>query len=156
VDSRNQAALFDAAALDLLAAFCNQAAIAIVNARLFADLRHHIREISAMKTYTDNIFASIASGVITADRLGGVTAFNRTAKRTFGASGASAVGRPYAEVLSGAGGDLSEIMRRAVAAQEVTLGHELTRDIPGRGEVSLRLNVSPLRAGEGAGEPLGV
>src|SRR5262249_32850906 len=33
VDSRNQAALFDAAALDLLAAFCNQAAIAIDNAR---------------------------------------------------------------------------------------------------------------------------
>ena len=53
--------------LDLLAAFCNQAAIAIDNARLFADLRQRIREISAMKAYTDNIFDSIASGVLTTD-----------------------------------------------------------------------------------------
>ena len=41
VDSRSERALFDTAHLDLLAAFCNQAAIAIDNARLFADLRRH-------------------------------------------------------------------------------------------------------------------
>ena len=32
----------------------------------------------------------------------------------------------------------------------------MTRELPQRGEVSLRLNVSPLRSGEGEGEPLGV
>jgi adenylate cyclase len=168
VDSRSEAALFDAASLDLLAAFCNQAAIAIENARLFADLRRHIREISAMKAYTDNIFASIASGVITADTLGVVTAFNRAAEGIFGVSGHAALGHPYADVLrdlSASGGELAEItemLRRAVAEQRVTFGHEITREVPGRGEVSLRLHVSPLRAAE-AGEapaeppqPLGV
>jgi adenylate cyclase len=157
VDSRSESALFDATHLDLLAAFCNQAAIAIENARLFADLRRHIREISAMKTYTDNIFASIASGVVTADMLGVVTAFNRAAERIFGLVGASAVGRPYQEVLASIGDEeLAEIMRRAVTGHEVTLGHEIARRLPERGEIALRLNVSPLRSGEGAGEALGV
>jgi PAS domain S-box-containing protein len=157
VDSRNQAALFDAAHLDLLAAFCNQAAIAIDNARLFADLRRRIREISAMKSYTDDIFGSIASGVVTADTLGSITAFNRAAERIFGLAGELAVGRPYPEVLAGLGSaELSELMRRATVEHEVTLGREMVRALPGGGEVSLRLNVSPLRAGEGEGEPLGV
>lgn len=157
VDSRVQTALFDVTHLDLLAAFCNQAAIAIDNARLFADLRRRIREISAMKTYTDNIFASIASGVVTADTAGLVTAFNRAAERIFELAGDAAVGKPYESVLAGIGdARLAEIMRRAVTRQEVTLGHELRRDLPGRGEVALRLNVSPLRGGEGEGEALGV
>jgi adenylate cyclase len=157
VDSRSESALFDTTHLDLLAAFCNQAAIAIENARLFADLRRHIREISAMKTYMDNIFASIASGVVTADTLGLVTTFNRAAERIFGLAGASAVGRPYQEVLASIGDEeLAEIMRRAVAEREVTLGHEIARRLPARGEVALRLNVSPLRGGESAGEALGV
>jgi adenylate cyclase len=148
VDSRNQSALFDAAHLDLLAAFCNQAAIAIDNARLFADLRRRIAEISAMKAYTDNIFASIASGVVTADTHGLVTAFNRAAERIFALPGARAVGRSYTEVLAGIGDqELSGILRRAVMDGEITLGHELARALPGRGEVCLRLNVSPLMDG---------
>jgi PAS domain S-box-containing protein len=157
VDSRNQAALFSAAHLDLLAAFCNQAAIAIDNARLFADLRRHIREISEMKTYMENIFASIASGVVTADMLGTVTAFNRAAERIFHLAGEEALGQPYQRVIASIGDDaLSEIMRRAVVENEVTLGHEMSRVVPERGEVCLRLNVSPLRATEGEGDPLGV
>ena len=157
VDSRNQAALFDPASLDLLAAFCNQAAIAIDNARLFADLRHRIREITEMKTYMDNIFASIASGVVTADMQGSVTTFNRAAEHIFGFAGERAIGLPYQQALAGLGDvELPEIMRRAVVQNEVTLGHEIARTLPHRGEVSLRLNVSALRAAEGDGEALGV
>ncbi|HEV2458279.1 MAG TPA: adenylate/guanylate cyclase domain-containing protein, partial [Ktedonobacterales bacterium] len=101
--------------------------------------------------------ASIASGVVTADMLGVVTAFNRAAERIFGLVGASAVGRPYQEVLASIGDEeLAEIMRRAVTEREVTLGHEIARRLPERGEIALRLNVSPLRSGEGAGEALGV
>ncbi len=157
VDSRNQTALFDASHLDLLAAFCNQAAIAIDNARLFADLRQRIREISAMKAYTDNIFESIASGVVTTDTLGQVTAFNHAARRIFGLAGDQAVGRAYQEVLAGIGDEeLTEIMRRAVARSEITLGHEMERDLPERGQVFLRLNVSPLLQNDDESETLGV
>ena len=157
VDSRNTAALFDAASLDLLAAFCNQAAIAIDNARLFANLRQRIREITEMKTYMDNIFASIASGVVTADMRGSVTTFNRAAEHIFGVEGARAIGAPYQQALAALGDvELPEIMRRAVVQNEVTLGHEIARTLPHRGDVSLRLNVSALRAAEGDGEALGV
>ena len=148
VDSRMQTHLFDAEHLDLLAALCNQAAIAIENARLFADLRRRIREISAMKSYTDNIFASIASGVITTDTLGAITAFNRAAEHILALSSDAALGKSYQEVLAGLGDEaLTEIVRRAAEEGATTLGHTIERELPGRGEVSLRLNVSALRAG---------
>lgn len=157
VDSRTEQALFDNAHLDLLAAFCNQAAIAIDNARLFEDLRHHVREITAMKTYMENIFASIASGVITADTAGIVTTFNRAAEGIFRLTAAGAIGRSYQEVLASIGDpSLAHILFQAINGKAATLGHEVTRTLPQRGEVSLRLNVSPLRAGDGQGEPLGV
>ena len=157
VDSRAQSALFDMAHLDLLAAFCNQAAIAIENARLFADLRRTIREISAMKAYMDDIFASIASGVVSADTQGAVTAFNRAAERIFGLAGDQALGQPFQTVLASLGdAELAEILRGALAERRETLGHEMTRQFPERGEVHLRLNVSPLRSDEGTGTSLGV
>jgi PAS domain S-box-containing protein len=156
VDSRTETALFSPDHLDLLAAFCNQAAIAIENARLFADLRQRIREISEMKTYMDNIFASVASGVVTADTRGIVTTFNRAAERIFELASPQAIGQPYQRVLAHVGdAGLTLAMRRATEEQQVTLGYEVAREMPGRGEVTLRLNVSPLRATEGEGEPLG-
>jgi PAS domain S-box-containing protein len=157
VDSRTERALFDTAHLDLLAAFCNQAAIAIDNARLFEDLRHHVREITAMKTYMENIYASMASGVITADTVGMVTTFNRAAEGIFNLVASGAIGRSYQEVLASIGDPtLAHILFQAINGTAATLGHEVTRTLPQRGEVSLRLNVSPLRAGDGQGEPLGV
>jgi class 3 adenylate cyclase len=51
---------------------------------------------------------------------------------------------------------LAHILFQAINGTAATLGHEVTRTLPQRGEVSLRLNVSPLRAGDGQGEPLGV
>ena len=56
-----------------------------------------------MKTYMDNIFASIASGVITADTAGMVTTFNRAAEGIFSLGAAGAIGRPYQEVLASLG-----------------------------------------------------
>ena len=136
--------------LDLLAAFCNQAAIAIDNARLFADLRHHIREITAMKTYMENIFASIASGVVTADTRGhrdhvqpsgGAHLQPRAARRRSG-------GRTRRRWPSiGDAAVRRDSLRAPIIERAVTLGHEMTRTLPQRGEVELRLNVSPLRGG---------
>ena len=173
VDSRTTTRLFDASHLDLLAAFCNQAAIAIDNARLIADLRRRIREISEMKTYMDNIFASIASGVVTADMQGLVTTFNAAAERIFHLAGERVIGQRYDAALTGLLDEhLLAVLRRSITTGEVTLGYEMQRTLPERGEVSLRLNVSPLRkvagatdaemaessatAGSAAGEALGV
>ncbi|HEU0028444.1 MAG TPA: adenylate/guanylate cyclase domain-containing protein [Ktedonobacterales bacterium] len=168
VDSRHEARLFDQSSLDLLAAFCNQAAIAIENARLVSDLRANIRELDATRAFMENVFASIASGVITTDTGGRVTTLNLAAERMLGRGPGVVIGGPLTEALAAADGQidsqtdgaLAEALRRAIGERAATLGYELTRELAGRGEVSLRLNVTPLRDGEAPGDtgpaPLGV
>ena len=57
---------------DLLTTFASQAAVLIENARLFEN-------VTGAKTLMDNVFSSIASGVITRDTEGVITLFNRAA-----------------------------------------------------------------------------
>ncbi len=157
VDSRRDTRLFDQSSLELLAAFCNQAAIAIENARLVADLRRHLRELNAMKSYMDNVFASIASGVVTADTTGHVTTMNQAAGRILNRTSEEALNRPVEAALADVADEpLRAAMRRAVTERAETLGYELVRELPDRGDVALRMNVSPLRETHGADEPLGV
>jgi len=141
----------------LLAAFCNQAAIAIENARLVTDLRRNIRELNAIKSYMDNVFASIASGVVTADTAGLVTTMNQAAARILNRTSEEALRRPIEAALADVADEaLRTAMTRAVTERAETLGYELRQELPGRGDVALRMNVSPLREPDGAGEPLGV
>ena len=67
VDNRIRTGLFTESERDLLAAFGNQAAIAIENARQF-------QEVTELKNLMENVFASMASGVITTAT---VSALNR-------------------------------------------------------------------------------
>lgn len=157
VDSRRDTRLFDNSSLELLTAFCNQAAIAIENARLVTDLRRNIRELNAIKSYMDNVFASIASGVVTADTAGRVTTMNQAAARILNRkSGEALNGSMDAALADVADEALRSAMRRAVTDSAETLGYELRQELPGRGDVALLMNVSPLREPDGAGEPLGV
>ena len=55
--------------LDLLTALCNQAAVAMDNAKLF-------REITKEKQFNESILGSIATGVITLDTLGEIDSIN--------------------------------------------------------------------------------
>src|SRR5205823_8744384 len=99
VDSRINANLFSDKHRDLLLAFCHQAAIAIDNARLFADLNKALRTVEEDKQYMDNIFASIANGVITTDSSGIVTKFNEAAGMILRINPLSAVGKHYQSVF---------------------------------------------------------
>ena len=60
---------FNATDLDLLTALCNQAAVAMENAKLF-------KEITKEKQFNESILGSIATGVITLDNLGEVDSIN--------------------------------------------------------------------------------
>lgn len=152
VDSRHETRLFDQSSLDLLAAFCNQAAIAIENARLVSDLRANIRELDTVRAFMENVFASIASGVITTDTGGRVTTLNLAAERMLNRLPETIIGGSLVDALAGAVGQaddaLDDALRRAVSERAATLGYELARELDGRGEVALRLNVTPLRDGE--------
>ncbi len=66
-DNRVRTGLFTDRDRDLLTAFANQAAVAIENARLFETVKAALAEVTQIKNLMENVFASIASGVITTD-----------------------------------------------------------------------------------------
>lgn len=157
VDSRINANLFGPKHRDLLLAFCHQAAIAIDNARLFADLSKALRRVEEDKQYMDNIFASIANGVITTDSSGIITKFNDAAGYILQINPLSAVGKDYREVfrtLPQVG--LLELLQNAFIKHHHGTIVPDTVDcvIPGRGPVNLTFYVSSLRDAQNA--PIGM
>jgi adenylate cyclase len=147
VDSRINANLFGPKHRELLLAFCHQAAIAIDNARLFADLTRTIRQVNEDKQYMDNIFASIANGVITTDSSGIVTTFNGAAAKTLRMDPKSAIGSHHRDVFAARPQvGISELLQNARVQHEhgTMVTNSVDCDIPGAGEVNLNLYVSAL------------
>jgi PAS domain S-box-containing protein len=64
-DNRFMSGLFKQHELNVLTAFASQAAVALENARLFESARMRLREVTDIRDRMDNLFRSIASGVIT-------------------------------------------------------------------------------------------
>ncbi len=83
--------------LDFLGTVAGQSALALENARLFTNLRHTLDQTLEMKNLMDDIFASIATGVITTDVEHKITLFNRAAEQILGIRGQGRVG----EILAG-------------------------------------------------------
>ncbi len=148
VDSRINANLFGPKHRDLLVAFCHQAAIAIDNARLFADLSKALRTVEEDKQYMDNIFTSIANGVVTTDPSGIITKFNDAAGNILRVNPISAIGRHYRDVFRGLSQvGLVELLQNAHMQHDhgTIVPGSVDCEIPGRGPVNLSLYVSSLR-----------
>jgi PAS domain S-box-containing protein len=145
-DSRVSSGIFSDTERDTLAAFADQAAVALDNARLF-------QEIAGMKDLMDNVFVSIDSGVITIDAADRLTFVNRAAERLLAAPAADVLGERYETVLPA----LSAALRPLVA--EVRLDGQtrnLEIDPDGEGDPTvLSVTVSPLQ-NRRAEEPGGV
>ncbi|HHH41417.1 MAG TPA: adenylate/guanylate cyclase domain-containing protein [Chloroflexi bacterium] len=138
-DNRIKAGLFTDRDRDLLAAFANQAAVAIENARLF-------ESVANAKRLMDNIFASITSGVITTDVQDQITLFNRAAERILKLSAGKAIGRPLPAVLPPPLQPvLVPIVRRVREREEFVIAQEFEPEVPGRGQVNLSITASPLK-----------
>ncbi len=148
VDNRIRTGIFTEKERDLLAAFGNQAAVAIENARLFTSLRQTLEEVTALKNLMDNVFASIASGVITADVQNQVMLCNRAAEAILGLSMPNILGHRLEEVLASASDEiephLAEVRERDAAVIDVEISHL----DPARGNIDWRLNLAPLKDGE--------
>jgi adenylate cyclase len=148
VDSRINANLFSAKHRDLLLAFCHQAAIAIDNARLFADLSKALRTVEEDKQYMDTILASIANGVITTDSSGIITKFNDAAGMILRINPLSVVGKHYQDVF-GALPQLGviELLQNAHMQQshDIIVPDIVECEIAGRGQINLTFYVSSLR-----------
>ncbi|MBI5565974.1 MAG: GAF domain-containing protein [Chloroflexi bacterium] len=144
-DNRIKTGLFNDRDRDMLAAFANQAALAIENARLFERVRQQLAALTVMRDLMDNVFESITSGVITTDMDDRVTMFNRAAETILGVSNQQVVEQLYQHALPIAI-ELQPWIDE-VKQQHNIIARELERDLPLRGAVELSLNFAPLRGG---------
>ena len=144
-DNRIRTGIFNEDERDLLNVFANQAAIAIENARLFASVRHTLDEVTELKNLMDNVFASIASGVITADAKEKITLCNRAAKSILGYEVTDIVGRHLEDVLPTCAVDIRTQLTTVRETDKSVMGLEITHCMPERGIVEWRLNLSPLK-----------
>jgi len=137
-DNRIRSGLFGDRELNVLAAFANQAAVAIANARLF-------ESVSNARKLMSNILASITSGVITTDTADQITLFNRAAERILALdSGACQDGTSIAD-LTPLRPTLPSLVAQVRQTDRAIQDFETESDIPGRGRVSLSMNLSPLK-----------
>jgi class 3 adenylate cyclase/GAF domain-containing protein len=137
VDNRIRTGLFSERERELLAAFANQAAVAIENARQF-------KQVTELKDLLDSVFESIASGVVTTDVADRITLANRSAEKILSAPGGGLVGQPLGQALPGLDAKLAAVLRQVRAEQRPVTGVEVRPVLPGRGPVDWSLNVSPL------------
>lgn len=144
-DNRIRTGLFNETDRDILAAFSDQAAVAIENARLFESVNRSLHEVTQLKNLMDNVFASIASGVITTDFADRITLINRAATDILGLPLDGVLGRPYTEAFPVADTQFRNMLTEVRTSERRLVGVELTSELPMRGHVDLTFNATPLR-----------
>lgn len=145
-DNRIVAGIFVDADRDILAAFANQAAVAIENARLFRQIREQLEDITEMKNLQDDVFDSIASGVITIDLADRISLYNRAAERILGVPCHQVLDRDYRTLLNAPMGGVVETVIENIQAVGSQHNMELDVNVRGRSQLTtLNLSLSPLR-----------
>jgi len=144
-DNRIRSGIFSESDRDLLLGFANQAAVAIENARLFSTLKRTLEEVTELKNLMDDVFASIVSGVITADVQDQITLCNRAAASILGHASAEIVGRPIGEIIPMFADEILPHLDSVRKSEQPIVGLELSHNLPERGIVDWRFNLSPLK-----------
>jgi class 3 adenylate cyclase/PAS domain-containing protein len=143
-DNRFQPGLFTGREEQLVYAFANQAAIAIENARLFERVRASLAEITQIKEFMDNVFASIGSGVITADGGDQIMAINAAAARILDILSEDSTGQSLWSVLPILY-DGFRLLVEEVRGHDVEQMVEVEPVLERRGQISLSLKLSPFK-----------
>ena len=144
-DNRIQSGVFTEKERDLLIDFSNQAAIALENARLFEHVRQTLREVTELKILMDNVFSSIASGVITADLQEKILLCNQAAERILGIKKEEMVGHSVQTGLPPIAEEIHEYIQDVLSEERLIIGQESRVSLPLRGNVDLSFNISPLK-----------
>ncbi|MCF6278094.1 MAG: PAS domain-containing protein, partial [Anaerolineales bacterium] len=142
---RRSGDLYSSDDLDFLAAVASQSTLALENARLFTNLKHTLDQTLEMKNLMDDIFASIATGVITTDIKRQITLFNKAAQEILGIPLEEALGRPLQDALPDFYPQLESPTQRALTEGAPTLSTDVSPHMKARGDIHLRLSCSPLR-----------
>jgi PAS domain S-box-containing protein len=113
-------------------------------ARLFANLRRTLDQTLEMKNLMDDIFSSIATGVITSDLTHQVTLFNHAAETILGIPMDQVIGHSLENVFPSLYSDFELIITNALQNGAPVYISEVTRTIPERGELALRVSCAPI------------
>ncbi|NPV55508.1 MAG: GAF domain-containing protein [Anaerolineae bacterium] len=144
-DNRVKSGIFTTKELELLVAFANQAAVALENARLFESVKKTLAEVTELKNLMGNVFASIASGVMTADIDERIMLCNRAAENILGRTSLELVGCTLREGLQPLVSILEPHVKEVLQTDRQVVGLEARPALPPRGQVDLRLSLSPLK-----------
>lgn len=144
-DNRLRSGLFTVSQRDLLSAFANQAAIAIENASLFESVRRTLAEVSALKGLMDNVFTSIISGVITTDCDNHITLCNQAAAGILGMNEKEIIGQSLEVAFPSLAVKLEKLISLVWQTDKNFIDVEIKTLLPGRGPVTLSINLSPLK-----------
>lgn len=144
-DNRIRSGLFTQKERDILEAFANQAAVAIENARLFESVRRTLAEVTELKNLMDQVFASITSGVLTADVQERILLCNRAAERIMGIAVQEMIGMNLGELFAPMNLCLDDPLIQVLKEDKMVVGLETSSDLPERGRVDLRMSFSPLK-----------
>ena len=107
-DNKVRAGLFTEGDRTLLSGFANQAAVALENARLFGTVQTTLDEVTELKTLMEDVFASIASGVITSDIEDMITLCNRAAQTILSTTAEELIGSSLQDLLPKLSEDLPD------------------------------------------------
>jgi PAS domain S-box-containing protein len=130
----------------LLMALAAPSALTLENAQLFADLQRTLNETLEMKNLMDDVFTSIASGVLTTDRMHQVALCNPAAAQILGLHRDLVIGTRLEDALPEPLARLAAIAAATVDREAVTLGEELSSTLPERGPLHLYLSCTPIRS----------
>jgi PAS domain S-box-containing protein len=144
-DNAVREGLFTEKERNLLSAFANQAAVALENAMLFSSVQRTLNEVTELKNLMEDVFASIASGVITADITNEITLCNQAAGAILGMEVRDMMGSSLEEMLPPLSPDLSGKIDAVRMDEEKFIDIEIQTNLEKRGDVDLRLILSPLK-----------
>lgn len=142
-DNRILAGLFRQHELNLLTAFADQAAVAIDNARLFADARAQLQEVTSIRDLMENIFSSVASGIMTLSIDGTVTTLNATTEQIMQIPKLDILGKKLTSIIPGYREALDEALDRVATTRKIELV-ELQPELNGYGKRDWNIIISPL------------
>lgn len=147
-DNRVREGLFTEKDRTLLSDFSNQAAAALENARLFDSVHRTLNEVTELKNMMEDVFASIASGVLTADSGDIITLCNQAAESILAEKKGSLLGTSLRGLLAPLSSDLPKRISEVQQTDKRYIGLEIHPTLEGRGEVDLSMSISPLKTAD--------
>lgn len=149
-DNRIRAGIFTQKEKDVLTIFANHAAVALENARLFESVHQSLAKVSELKGLMDNVFASIASGVITADLDHRILMCNQAAQSILNLPGQALVGKSLEEIFTpwlqrSEAQEFFKGIQRVCNTESQIVGKEIHLALQDHDPISLRFNLSAFK-----------